>query len=63
VWRVAETRVIAKATLGMSRSLVGICGGFTTFSSFSLQTLVLARRFLFRGCTPAKFHGSSSWTA
>jgi len=31
--------------------MVGICGGFTTFSAFSLQTLELARegRFLWAG--------------
>jgi fluoride exporter len=28
---------------GRSLFMVGICGGFTTFSSFSLQTLALAR--------------------
>jgi CrcB protein len=31
--------------------MVGLCGGFTTFSAFSLQTLELARdgRFLYAG--------------
>jgi CrcB protein len=36
--RLNTSRVIATQLL-----MVGVCGGFTTFSSFSLQTLTLAR--------------------
>jgi CrcB protein len=34
----SETRTLATQLL-----MVGVCGGFTTFSSFSLQTLTLVR--------------------
>jgi CrcB protein len=37
-----EGRWMASA-YGRSFLMAGICGGYTTFSSFSLQTLVLAR--------------------
>ena len=42
-WGTLVANVTGCFIIGLFAILVGICGGYTTFSSFSLQTLVLAR--------------------
>jgi CrcB protein len=38
----SDGRILASPTL-REFFMIGVCGGYTTFSSFSLQTLALAR--------------------